>query len=327
MKIETEFEIRKEKRATTRDLFQVCRRHYSQPVASVAAESLFWSQCGQYKLRAREGFYKEDADLVQVLGKHASSIRRALKRICAKVGEDRPDALFEMDHGPKPGQRSGQVRWLFRMPRGDEMIREALLLAQTRQEKRQNAPTNRRTKPRSIMQDCSHRSAQNERTLYVQKDSSERPSESLSSTKKQREKTNPETLKEKSGKDLNEKDSEELTRFKTLWNTICSECKEPTLAWLPSDVDCRAGKLVEVIRHLGIPEMPDEEVSKRLRLLCGPQSRPVFEGMGDAFSKFNPHGLAIKTFANFGPKVWRAVQEALDDEERRRKQWDYLKSL
>ena len=65
---------------TTPDLFQVCRRHYSQPVASVAAEFLFWSQCGQYKLRGREGLYKEDADLVQVIGKHASSIRRALSR-------------------------------------------------------------------------------------------------------------------------------------------------------------------------------------------------------------------------------------------------------
>ena len=317
----------KEQRATTPDLFQVCRRDHPEWVARVGSELLFWSQFGHNKLRGRDGFFKEDTDLSQVIGKDASSIRRALARICAKVGEDRPQALFEIDHGPKPGQRSGRVRWLFRKPRGDELIREALLLAQARKEKRQRSATNRSGKAQPVTPDSTHRSAQNERTLYIQKNFSESHSESLSSTQKQREKTNSELLKEKSGKDLKEKDSEELTRFKTLWNTICSECKEPTLAWLPSDVDCWAGKLVEVIRHLGIPEMPDEEVSKRLRLLCGARSRPVFELMGDAFSKFNTHGLAIKTFANFGPKVWRAVQEALDDEERRSKQWDYLKSL
>ena len=132
----------KEQRATTPDLFQVCRRYFSEPVARVASEVLFWSQCGRGKLRGREGFYKEDADLVKAIGKDASSIRRALTRICAKVGEDRPEALFEIAHGPKPGQRSGRVRWLFRKPRGDEMIREALLLAEARREVR-SASTNR----------------------------------------------------------------------------------------------------------------------------------------------------------------------------------------
>jgi hypothetical protein len=37
----------KEQRATTPDLFKVCRRHFSQAVASVASELLFWSQCGR----------------------------------------------------------------------------------------------------------------------------------------------------------------------------------------------------------------------------------------------------------------------------------------
>jgi hypothetical protein len=116
MKIETEVETRQEQRATTRHLFQICRRHFSQPVASVASELLFWSQYGQHNLHGHAGFYKEDAELVEVIGKDASSIRRALSRICSKAGENRPEALFEIAHGPKPGQRSGRVRWLFRKP-------------------------------------------------------------------------------------------------------------------------------------------------------------------------------------------------------------------
>jgi hypothetical protein len=244
----------KEQRAYTPDLFQVCRRHFSQPVASAASELLFWSQCGRHKLHGRAGFYKEDTELAEAIGKHASSVRRALAHICAKVGEDRPEALFEIAHGPKPGQRSGRVRWLFRLHRGDQMIREALLLAKARDEKRQNARTNRSKKPQLVAPDSSDRSAQNERTLYIHKDSSESRSESLSSKQERREKTNSESLKEKSGKELKEKDREELTRFKTLWNTICAECKEPTLAWLQSDVDRLAGKLVEVIRHLAYPK-------------------------------------------------------------------------
>ena len=223
MKIETEFETRKEQRATTRDLFQVCRRCFSGPVAIVAAELLFWSQYGQYKLRGRAGFFKEDADLVEAIGKDASSIRRALSPICAKVSEDRPEALFEIDHGPKPGQRSGRVRWLFRMPRGDEMIREAFHLAQTRQEKRQRSSANRSGKSQSVRRDWTHRSAQNERTLYNQMDSSETHSESLSSKQCGREKTKSfgkederkEKLRSESLKEKNGDDGDNSTKKKT----------------------------------------------------------------------------------------------------------------
>jgi hypothetical protein len=138
----------KEQKATTPDLFQVCRQYYPEPAARLASELLFWSQCGQKKLRGREGIYKEDADLVQAIGKDASSIRRALARICAKAGEDRPEALFEIAHGPKPGQRSGRVRWLFRKLRGDEMIREALGLAEARRKVR-SASTKKSTTGRA----------------------------------------------------------------------------------------------------------------------------------------------------------------------------------
>ena len=261
----------REQRATTSYLFQVCRQHFSEPVARVASEVLFWSQCGHYKLRGREGFFKEDAELAPAIGKDASSIRRALSHICAKVGENRPEALFEIDHGPKPGQRSGRVRWLFRMPRGDEMIREALLLAEASHRKRRNARNNGSKTPLPVTPDWTQRSAQSERTLYTQKDFSKSQSECLSSKQGKREKPRSDLLKEKS-REEKENDGKELTRFVNHWNAVCTECNEPTLAWLPSDVERLAQRLVEVIRQLRIPEMPDEKLSKHLRLLCGERS-------------------------------------------------------
>ena len=195
---------------------------------------LFWSQCGQYKLRGREGFFKEDAELAPAIGKDASSIRRALSHICAKVGENRPEALFEIDHGPKPGQRSGRVRWLFRMPRGDEMIREALLLAEASHRKRRNARNNGSKTPLPVTPDWTQRSAQNERTLYTQKDSSESHSEcSLIEAAEERENRSEIVKRKKQGR-KKENDSKELTKFVNCWNAVCTECNEPTLAWLPA---------------------------------------------------------------------------------------------
>jgi hypothetical protein len=302
----------KEQRATTPDLFQVCRRYYSQPVASVASELLFWSQCGHNKLRGRAGFFKQDAELSQVIGKDASSIRRALSRICAKAGEDRPEALFEIAHGPKPGQRSGRVRWLFRKPRGDEMIREALCLAEARREMR-SASINRSRKAQPVGRIRPHQSAQNERTLY-QKDLSESQSEALSSTPEQREKAGWELLKENREElKLKENDREELKRFVTLWNASCAECDQPTLAWLESDVRRLAPRLAETIRHLRLSELSDDELSKRLRLLCGKRSISVFARIGSRFSEYNADGLLIETLAKHGPRVWRAVEAELSE--------------
>ena len=316
----------KEQRATTPDLFQVCRRCFPEWVAKVGAELLFWSQCGHNKLRGRAGFFKEDADLIKAIGKNASSIRRALSRICAKVGEDQADALFEIAHGPKPGQRSGRVRWLFRTPRGDEMIREALRLADARQRRCDTRPpigAERHNQSGEIAPTGQRKMS----APYNQKNSSESQSDALSSTPERREKTKLEFLKENRKElKIEENDKRGIKKFVNHWNAICTECNEPTLAWLQTDIERLAIQLVEVIRHLGIDKLSNEELSKRLRLLCGKRSRPVFERMGDAFSEFNPHGLAITTFAKFGPKVWRVAEDALDEEERRRKQWDHLKS-
>jgi hypothetical protein len=293
----------KEQRATTPDLFQVSLRHFSQPVASVASELLFWSQCGEHKLRGREGFYKEDADLVQAIGKDASSIRRALARICAKVGEDRPEALFEIAHGPKPGQRSGQVRWLFRKPRGDELIGEALLLAQARQEKRQRSATKRSGKAPPVGRIRPHRSAQNERTLSIQMDSSESHSESLSSAEAERE---TESYEEKGF-------PEGIERFASFWKTACEECNEPTLAWRPSEVRRWSSKLSEFIQEMGVAQMSDEDVMARLRVLVR-DFELIKERMGRAFERYNTDGLHIESFVRYSTKLWLATEKIVEEE-------------
>ena len=59
--------------------------------------------------------------------------------------------------------------------------------------------------------------------------------------------------------------------------------------------------------------MPDEELSKRLRFLCGKRSRPVFARIGSRFSEYNSDGLLIQTFAMHGLRVWRAVEAELSE--------------
>jgi hypothetical protein len=255
-------------------------------VARVASEVLFWSQCGRGKLRGREGFYKEDADLVKAIGKDASSIRRALTRICAKVGEDRPEALFEIAHGPKPGRRSGRVRWLFRKPRGDELIREALLLAQARQEKRQRSATKRSRKPQPVGRGWTHRPAQNERTLYIQMDSSESHSESLSSAEAETESNEEKGF------------PEGIERFARLWKTACEECNRPTLAWRPSEVRGWSSKLSKFIQEMGVAQMSDEDIMARLRILVR-DFESIKERMGRAFQQYNTDGLLIESFVRY----------------------------
>jgi hypothetical protein len=160
----------KDMRELRNDLFKVCRRHFREPVARVASELLYCSQYAQYKLRGRPGFYKEDAELAEDIGKSPSSIRRALWCVCAKASEEcTDDPLFLVAYGPRPWERSGRSRWLHITTRGKELIREALLIAKARDEKRQNAYTDRSGKARSVRRDCMDRSAQNGRTLLFRK--------------------------------------------------------------------------------------------------------------------------------------------------------------
>jgi hypothetical protein len=82
--------------ADTAALFQACRRIYSEPEARVASECLYWSQHAKSSLRGKVGFYKEDKDLADALGKHRKTVGRTLMRLCA---QEAGSALFEVDYG------------------------------------------------------------------------------------------------------------------------------------------------------------------------------------------------------------------------------------
>jgi hypothetical protein len=295
----------KDSKAITPDLVRVCRRYYTRAEAEVAGELLYWSQFAEHTLRAGErvGFYKEDADLADAIGKHPSSIHRALSTVCAKPGEERPETLFIIKHGPRPWERSGRVRWLFITSRGRELIGEAKQLADGRDKKRQKAFTGRSGKTPPVSLDRKDQSAQNEPTLIEQNYPSESRAPFLSSKRVQRE--NPDSYMGK------KEDQEAIQRVVSIWNATCLECKEPRLAWLPSDIQRLAPRLAEVIRHLQLAELSDEEISKRFRLVCGEESILVFDSLGPTFVSFNRYGLAIDTFAKFGPRVWRAIEETL----------------
>ena len=76
---------------TSSDLFKVCRRYLKEPQARVASELLFWSQFAEHEFRGRVGFYKEDRELAEAIGKHPKSVGRTVITICAKPGEDKSE--------------------------------------------------------------------------------------------------------------------------------------------------------------------------------------------------------------------------------------------
>ena len=170
---------------TSSDLFKACRQYFSEPEAQVASELLFWSQFAEHEFRGRIGFFKEDRELADKIGKHPKSIGRTLRKLGARVGEEMPDALFILDYGPKPWARSGRVRWLFRTPRGDELViaaQELAAAARSRRKKReQDAAIEGHQTNRPISAKGAHRSPQTAATLIEQMNCSDLPTEVLSS--------------------------------------------------------------------------------------------------------------------------------------------------
>jgi len=288
---------------TTSDLFQVCRRYFSEPEARVASELLFWSQFAEHEFRGRIGFFKEDRELADKIGKHAKSIGRTLRKFGARVWEEMPHALFVLDYGPKPWARSGRVRWLFRTPRGDELVIEAQELAEaarSRQKKReQDAPIEGHQTNRPIRAKRAHRSPQTAATLIEQIDSSDLPTDVLSFA--EREKKTPDSFKEK-------KFQEEVRRLEKLWATACNECGHAPLRWLPSEVRRWHTGLIEFCQEMRLAEITDEDLLTRLRLLAGDLDW-LSDRMSVAFMRYNNDGLLIESFVRYGKKLWRAVEE------------------
>ena len=181
---------------TASDFFAVCLRHLPEHQARVASELLFWSQFAEHKFRGRTAFYKEDRELAEKLGKHPKSVGRTLRKFCALAGEDRPDALFIIDHGSKPWARSGRVRWLTRTPRGDELVGAAqkfatereLAAARRRKTRAQRAAIEEHKMGLSVSARGPDHSPQNVATHIKQKDFSNSQTEALSLAEAEREK-------------------------------------------------------------------------------------------------------------------------------------------
>ena len=183
---------------TSSDLFKVCRRYLKEPQARVASELLFWSQFAEHEFRGRVGFYKEDRELAEAIGKHPKSVGRTVITICAKPGEDKSESLFIIDHGPKPKARAGRVRWLFRTKRGDELVSEAeeYSAARLRKKRERVAAIVEHQTSQPIRVNCVDRSPQNVAThIEEQMNASNSLAENLSSVRKQRE--TPDLSKEK----------------------------------------------------------------------------------------------------------------------------------
>jgi hypothetical protein len=98
---------------------------------------LFWLQFSRHKLKGRPGIYKEDIELAEKLGGHPKTYGR-LVRDLVTTGTPRSkklklsQPLFEVSYGPKPGQRSGRVRWIFATLSSAKCIEDA---ANARQER------------------------------------------------------------------------------------------------------------------------------------------------------------------------------------------------
>jgi hypothetical protein len=248
---------------TASDFFEVCLRHFPEPQARVASELLFWSQFAEHTFRGRIGFYKENRELGEKIGKHPKSVGRTLRKFCALVGEDRPDALFIIDHGPKPRARSGRVRWLIRTPRGDELVIVAQTLAAERQlaaalrlkTRRRNAAIGEHKTGPSVSAKGPDRSPQYAATHLEQKNFSDSQTDTLSLAE---ERETPDFYEEKESRE-----EIKIEKFASFWKTACEECNKPTLAWRPSEVSLWSPGLGKFIQEMGIAETPDEEVMAR----------------------------------------------------------------
>jgi hypothetical protein len=297
---------------TASDFFEVCLRHFPEPQARVASELLFWSQFAEHTFRGRTGFYKENRELGEKIGKHPKSVGRILRKFCALVGEDRPDALFIIDHGPKPRARSGRVRWLSRTPRGDELVIAAQKFAAERQlaaarrgrkTRGQNVAIEEHKAGLSVSAKGPDRSPQNVATHLKQKHFSDSQTDTLSSAEAERE---TESYEEKGF-------PEGIERFARLWKTVCEECNRPTLAWRPSEVRGWSSKLSKFIQEMGVAETPDEDVMARLRVLVRDFDSIKYQ-MSRAFERYNTDGLHIESFVRYSTKLWLAAEKRLEEE-------------
>jgi len=290
------------------DLFAVCAHQYgySEPLARVLSNVLFWSQFPGHRVRGQLGIFKTDAELAKDVHKHPKTVGRLLREVCAPAEIVKRGAVFSTRYAPRPWDPSGRVRWLFRTELGNEIIDAAKTLAKARlnrKTRKQTAATDRREMQRSSASKRCERSPQIAATHIIQRDCSDSQTETLSSGEAERETDSYE-----------EKDSREgIEKFASFWNTACEECNRPKLAWRPSEVSKWSAGLGKFIQEMGVFRAADEEVMARLRLLAG-DLEWLRERMSHRFMDYNSDGLLIESFVRYGTKLWLAAEKRLAQE-------------
>ena len=285
------------KLADSAGLFEICKSHFSEPVARVAAEVLYWSQHATYSFKGRRGIYKGDKELAEVIGKHPKTVGRSLLTVCASKGQLADNALFDVDYGPKPKAFWGRTRWLFLTPRGLKLIGDAIEL---REQKTKDKATKRSKKLQQVAADCSNQLPQNAPTLS-QTNTSYKPAEVLSSA------STPE-------KECHQVQEEKLQgggkRLQSRWNAVCDKHKKPELVWRDQQVRRRLPDLNEVAEQINLRNLSDADVESRLTLLCC-QLGPIGEEISEAFAKYNRNGLRLESFVRYGSDLFSLASQRI----------------
>jgi hypothetical protein len=268
----------------------------SEPHARIAACVAYWLQFAKHCLKGRFGLYKEDSDLQAETGKQSAG--RLLLDLCRAPTKSKPrrlrlsEPLFALAYGPKPGQHSGRVRWIFETEASRKVLQEAL-------EARQKGSTGGRKLSRPVTTNCPDRSQQNAATLISHTYSSTKHSTILSTLKP------GEKAGEVTGKCL-----QEVDRIFTLWNSCCDKSNKPNLRWTGSERSKVSSELAYIVEVLEISKLSDQVVEERLNVLCN-RLDEAGNHLSDSFKGHNKNGLTARSFAMYGRELMAEAEKML----------------
>jgi hypothetical protein len=289
-----------------REIFSVVLKEIkSASHARAAAHVLFWLQHAKMTLKGRCGIYKEDAELAQNLGGHAKTAGRLILDLADVTKATRSkkltlkEALFEIGYGPKPGQRTGRVRWIFATQVSQRVLDDARKLRQEKIAKGEKKISS------MLAANQTSQLPQIAPILSSQITYTNKPQEFLSTPK----------TKKKAHQPLPDSAQAEISRLANTWNEQCQVHNRNTLVWLPNDVEKHTGELWAIIEVCQIENLSDEALKMRLALLCN-RLGEVSGYLSDSFRKYNTNGLRLSSFAMYGQQLWTELEQFIIDKQR-----------
>jgi hypothetical protein len=264
----------------------------SEPHARVATYIIFWFQLAKHRRKGRVGLYKTDQELETDTGKRSAG-RLLLHLACAsavpapkpkpiRLRQTKP--LFEIDYGPKPGQGSGRVRWIYLTEVSLKIIDEAL-------EAREEKSSSGKAKPHlPVAMKCSDQSSKKSAIPIDQTDTSYIPTNSLSGSKA---KENALGSKEVLGT---------INRVFQAWNTSCTKSGKSQLKWSDLDQKRFLPELSHLVDVLQIDKLSDQVLEARMTVLCTRLNSVMYD-MSDSFQAYNTNGLIAQSFAKYGQQL------------------------